>query len=175
MGAGGLAKGKSGQDFRILYAGSGVAVAAGAGDNTAVTGETIDRCPVTRELGAQFDGAELVIVLETTIAIAETLTMAFDLEHAPEHATVPNTAGTFANVETADALASCVITAVAAGTVKSVIRRPIKANDLKRFMRCNVTPNLSAGATDVVRWTAAIHLYEPHNGIPFVQADPTLP
>lgn len=172
-GIGGMAKGKSGQNQKILYCGGGTAVAAGAGDNVAVQGASIDHVPSDLEGGARFDGAELVIVFEAAIGAAEDLAFALDLEHADD--TGSDAPDTFANVATADALATQTVEGNAGGTLKSVIRVPFDCDKLKRWFRVNITPNLSRGATDTVRWDASIVLYQPHNGVPIVQEVPALP
>lgn len=172
-GIGGLARQNAGQNQKVLYCASGNATAAGAGDNAAVTGESIDHVPNTLEGGGRFDGAELVIVFETALTAAEDLTFTLDLEEADDNGS--DAPGAFANVDADYALDPVVIEGNAGGTLKSQVRVPIDVQALKRWIRCNITPNLSAGAADTVRWAAHIVLHEPANGVPIVQAVPALP
>ncbi len=172
-GIGGMASAKALQNTKILYCGGGTAVAAGAGDNTQVVGASVDRCPSDLEGGGQFDGAELVIIFEAALGAAEDLTFTFDLEHADDDGS--DAPGTFANVDADYLPAAVVVEGNAGGTLKSQIRVPIEARALKRWLRCSITPNLSRGATDTVRWDSALVLLNPHNGVPIVQAVPALP
>lgn len=112
--------------------------AAGAGDNTAVTGATIDR------LG--YNSAKLTVAYKTTLGASETLQFAIEYQESADGS----------SWDTAVALQAA--TTAKTGSVTNSVGQVSHDVDLgakKRYIRFNYTPNLSAGATDTAD-TAAV-------------------
>lgn len=110
--------------------------AGGSGDNTAVTGSTIDRMSG----GSLAGSAALAIVGETTLAAAATLSLAWTLQHSADGS----------NWATYASSTNAVISTGATGGSTNLIELeiPVDLNSANRFVRLNFTPDLSAANTD---------------------------
>lgn len=118
------------------------ATAAGSGDNTAAPGVNID----TRTLA---DPASVVFEVwaRATLAAAATLTITGKVEHSVTGS------GDWADLVTASSL--LVLTGGSGGTTeKGVARLGADLRQANRYIRVNVTPDLSAGSTDTATLTA---------------------
>lgn len=111
------------------------ATAAGTGDNTKVNGVTIDR------LG--FGSCQLAATYKTTLGSAETLTLAVEIQESD--------LGDGSDWTTADVIyaATTVETGVQTAKVGEKLT-DIDLSERKRYVRFNITPNLSAAGTDTV-------------------------
>ncbi|MDO1582423.1 hypothetical protein [Rhizobium oryzicola] len=110
--------------------------AGGAGDNTLVTGATIDRMS-----GGSFAGsAVFALVGETTLAAAATLSLAYTIKHSPD-------GSAWATYATG---ANAVISTGATGGSTNLIEQeiPVDLNSAYRFVRLEFIPDLSAANTD---------------------------
>lgn len=117
------------------------ATAGGTGDNTAVTGATIDR--------QGYSSAKVTIGYKTTLGSSATLTFAVEYQDSADGSTW----------NTAVALQSA--TTAATGTVTNSVgqvRFNLDLSDLQRYVRINFTPNLSAANTDTCVASASIAL-----------------
>lgn len=130
-----------GKHIKAKYAASGRALAAGTGDNTEVTGDNIDR--------DGYGSGKLVITAQATLAEAATLSFT-----VKERTGADDTACT--NDAQATLLAKTVEATGGAGgsTEKIVIEIDIDLSAYDRFVGFDITPDLSAGATDVATWAA---------------------
>lgn len=126
-------------------AGPAALLAAGAGDNSAVTGLVIDRLALGMPTSA-----ELCLPFTATLAAAATLSLAVTIQHG-DNAGLSD-AGTF------DSIANGVIATGpgGGGTVAGEIIRAINFKGAKRYVRVNFTPDLSAGGTDIARVGAVL-------------------
>lgn len=120
---------------------NGVSITAGgAGDNAALTGDTIDR------LG--YGSASFVIAYKTTLAASETLSFAAAYQVSTDGS----------NWDSAVTLQS--LTAAKTGAVTNehgVVKFDVNLEGLKRYIRFNFTPDLSRANTDTaVVYGAAI-------------------
>ena len=125
--------------FRAATITAGEALAAGTGDNTKVTGQTIDR------LG--FRSGSVLISMKTVLAEAATLTIAIEIQESDDGSTW----------DTAEVIQAA--TTVETGNTGGSTEYPcLKVDDKfesrKRYIRYNITPNLSASGTDTVHWGA---------------------
>lgn len=114
--------------------------AGGAGDNTQVVGQIIDRQALSLPLSI------LVLILwKTVLAAAATLTLKSVLiEHGDDSALAD--AATYATLETAGGTA--VATSAGGGTVRGESKYSVDLNGAKRYIRIKYTPDLSAANTD---------------------------
>lgn len=125
-------------------AAGGRLVAAGAGDNTKVTGASINRMPA----GAQeYLSGLLVICGTSTVANAQTLKFAVEEEQSDDGSVWTNTT----TIQAATTVVNGVTTAAA-----FVFALAINLAGKKAFVRYNPTPDLSAGATDTAEWGATL-------------------
>ena len=116
-------------------------VAAGSGDNVALTGDTIDR------LG--YGSASFVISYKTTLGASETLSFAAEYQESSDGS----------NWDTATSLQGATVAKTGAVTAgHGVVEFDVNLEGKKRYIRFNFTPNLSAGSTDtaVVYGTAIL-------------------
>jgi hypothetical protein len=121
---------------------NGISITAGGtGDNTALTGATIDR------LG--YGSSCFVIAYKTTLAASETLSFAAEYQVSAD--------GT--NWDTAVALQGATVARTGAVTNgHGVVKFDVNMEGLKRYIRFNFTPDLSRANTDtaVVYGTAIL-------------------
>ena len=126
-------------------AGPAALVAAGAGDNTAVTGLILDRAA----LGWP-QSCVVCLPFTATLAAAATLTVAAVLQHGDNSGL--SDAATLATIAT-----GVQATGGSGGTTE---QRQIEVNvnlaGAKRYLRVNLTPDLSAGSVDIARVGAVI-------------------
>lgn len=108
------------------------ATAAGTGDNTAVTGATIDR--------KGYDSLQLGMAWKTSLTASETLAIAAEIQDSAD--------GSSWNT----AVALYAATTVATGALTNSVgakRTNVDLTGYDRYVRINFTPNLSASGTDV--------------------------
>jgi hypothetical protein len=119
--------------------------AGGAGDNTLVTGVIIDRAAIGWP-----ESAVLAIPFTATLAAAATLTITPVVQE-----------GNAANLSDAASLAAPGAQVVATGpvgggTVTGTYELNLSLRGAGRYVRCNFTPDLSAGATDTAGLSAVL-------------------
>lgn len=121
-----------------------IITAAGTGDATKETGRTIDRM----QSGAMADSLVVVTLFAASLDTAETLTLAHELQESADNSTW----------DTAEVVQAA--TVVATGLDADAEGQSVQVIDLrarKRYIRVNVTPNLSRAGTDIaVMMTAFI-------------------
>ena len=121
-------------------------VAAGAGDNTAITGAIIDRYAIDDPLSVH-----VALQFSATLAAAATLTFKTAVVQDGDDSGLSD-AATFSELETSSG--SVVATGPGGGgTVTGSKEYDVNLEGAKRYIRINYTPDLSAGATD----TAGVH------------------
>lgn len=111
--------------------GLATATAGGTGDNTEITGATIDR------LG--YASCQVVAAAKTTLGASETLKFALTLQESEDGSTWDTAKVVYAT------------TTVKTGAVTNGLCQKTSDIDLsgrKRYIRFNLTPNLSASGTD---------------------------
>lgn len=124
------------------------ATAGGAGDDTEVNTAWVDR--MDDDYGMAMS-AKLVIVYEAALADTETLTFAGNFQDASDAA-----GSDAADYGTAIA-ATTVSSADSAGSTNDgTIEIDVDLSAAKEFVRFQLTPNLSAGATDTLKWSATL-------------------
>lgn len=130
-----------GEWITALFAASGVATAGGTGDATEVDGAYVDR--------QDYLSAKLVIVGQAVLAEAATLSIAANIQDDAD--------GAGAGVDFAPAFANAVVATGGAGgsTEAFKVELDFDLSTAKRYVRAQVTPNLSAANTDTCRWAAA--------------------
>lgn len=120
--------------------GAGIATAAGAGDATKVTGQTIDR--------DNFFSASIMISYKTTLAEDETLSFAIERQESED--------GTTWDTAVAEQSATVAATGATGGSTEyGVVKIDVNLTAQKQYVRYNVTPDLSASGTDTLTWAAA--------------------
>lgn len=119
------------------------AVAAGAGDATEADGNWVDR---NRALSAK-----LVITFKAVLAEDKTLSIAANAQDASD------SSGTGA-ADYGDAVANAVVATGGSGgsTERGVVELDLDLSSADAFIRPQVTPDLSAVATDTVEFNAVI-------------------
>lgn len=121
----------SGAFFTSRVCGLATATAAGTGDNTAVTGATIDR--------QGYGSGKFVVAWKTTLGASETLTIAAEYQDSAD--------GSTWNTATSLQAATTVKTGAATNAVGEE-EFNVDFAGLQRYVRFNFTPNLSAAGTD---------------------------
>jgi hypothetical protein len=119
------------------------ATAAGAGDNSAVTGATID-------LSAQYFPRELLVCFSytTTLAAGKKLFLkSMVVQHDTDSAM--GTAATYATLE--DDTGTAIATHATGGTVTGTKVYEVDLGGAKRYIRVNYTPDLDASGTDTAQ------------------------
>jgi hypothetical protein len=121
---------------------NGISITAGGtGDDTALTGASIDR------LG--YGSTSFVIAYKTTLAASETLSFAAEYQVSSDNS----------NWDTAVTLQAATVARTGAVTNgQGVVKFDVNLEGLKRYIRFNFTPNLSRANTDtaVVYGTAIL-------------------
>lgn len=127
------------------------ATAAGGGDNTEVDCAWVDR--MDEHLGLAMS-AKLVITYEAALADGQSLTFAGNFQDASD------IAGAGAADYSDLILATIVAAANSAGSLEQgTVEIDVDLSGAKQFIRSQLTPNLSAGGTDTLKWTANLVLY----------------
>lgn len=124
------------------------ATAAGTGDATEVDGAWVDRKP--SDVGV-FQSAKLVIPYTASLTADKTLAFGVQFRDATD------SSGTGA-ADYGDAIASTVV-ASATGTNTGTVEVDIDLAAAREFVQAQITPDLSATATDTVEWAAVLVLY----------------
>lgn len=126
------------------------ATAGGAGDNAEVNSNFVDRLG---EEGLAMS-AKITIVWEGQLAQDATLSWAGNVQDASD------LAGTDA-ADVGDAFTATVVaTGDSAGSLEQgTTEIDVDLSGFKQFLRAQLTPNLSAGATDTLKWSAVIEFY----------------
>lgn len=129
-----------GKWIAVAFAASGVATAGGTGDATEVDGAYVDR--------QDYLSAKLVITGQAVLGDADTLTIAANLQDDAD--------GAGAGVDFGDAFTAAVVaTGGTGGSTESFkVEIDVDLSAAKRYVRAQVTPNLSAANTDTCRWSA---------------------
>ena len=114
------------------------ATAGGAGNNATFTGISLDRMGFG--LGALARTALVGVLYEATLASGKTLSLGYDLQHAPDNAT-------WTDFQTATGVV--VATGVSGGTTaKGEFNFQVDLTSAQRYIRFNTIPNLSATGVD---------------------------
>jgi hypothetical protein len=119
--------------------------AGGAGDNTAITGSSIDRA----QFGAPPLCADLLLQFDATLAQAATLTL--------KTVKVQDSAdgSTWADYVTFTDPGVVATGPTGGGNVTGVTRLGVNLSSARRYVRAVFTPDLSAGGTDTAKLLAA--------------------
>jgi hypothetical protein len=141
--------GQFGKFTKLQTCGAARVTAAGAGDNTAVTGATID----TRGYGS----AKFCVAWMTTLASAQTLKIAAEYQESDDNSSWD----TAVALQAATTVKTGAATA-ALGTTEFNVEFGGKANGTasasqtlgRRYIRFNYTPDLSAGSADTADTSA---------------------
>lgn len=131
--------------------GNNTATAGGSGDNTEVNGAYIDR--KLDDVGMAMS-AKLVINFTTALAADETLKFAVQMQDA----TASDGTGV-ADYE--DAVAATVVATGESGgsTETGTVEIDVDLSGANQFVRAQITPDLSRGATDTAAWSATLVLF----------------
>lgn len=127
-------------------------VAAGAGDNTEVTGLAIDRMPPggSGDNGG-FLSAEVAVMAQAVLGAGESLDLQVELEESDDG----STGWTLVEELRAD---TEFLASVGGGTERGTFRANVNLAPRKRYVRVNFTPDLSAGSTDTAVLSAQLVL-----------------
>jgi len=121
--------------------------AAGTGDNTKVTGETIDR---KGSSGSLPDSGVLAIGWQTALTNTKTLSFAVELQESSD-------GSSWDTAEVVQAL-TVVKTATSSTTYHGVTEYTIGLSSRKRYIRFNITPDLNASGTDTAVYAAVFSM-----------------
>lgn len=133
-------------DFvKAMRAGPNIAATAGgAGDNTAATGVIIDRAAIGMP-----QSAVLAIPFTATLAGGATLSVTYTVQEGDQ-----------ADLSDADTLKTETLTAATGGaggsTETGCIEVPLKTEAGGRYVRVNITPDLSAATTDTAALSSTL-------------------
>jgi len=116
-----------------------VIVAASTGDNVKVTGESID-------LLDKGDSALLVVTGMATLTAAKLATIAAELQESSDNS----------SWDTAEVVYAAATVASGTGENHFVKATSIALKARKRYIRFNLTPNLTHTSTDVMTYSAAL-------------------
>lgn len=132
-----------GDEITVRRASANVAAtAAGAGDNTLVTGVIIDRAAIGWP-----ESVVIAVPFTATLAASQTLSIGLALQH-----------GETSNLADAAAFLTVAPTVVATGvgTVTGTFEQNLRLTGARRYVRLNFTPDLSAGATDTAALSSVL-------------------
>lgn len=134
--------------------GNNAVTAAGAGDATEVNGAWQSR-KGTKGIAMS---AKLVISYTTTLAQGATLSFAGNFQDA-------DTVGGSGAADFGDAVAEKIVATGGTGgsTVTGTVEIDINLSPAREFVRAQMTPNLSAGATDTAAWHMDYVFFGDHN------------
>lgn len=127
-----------------------VLTAAGAGDNTAITGNTINR-----DTFGMPQSALLVVSAYLNLADTKGLELALEIQESSDGSTWDTAEALLANTE--------VKTASGAFTDGVVYTIPVYLGDRKQYIRFNCTPDLTNTSTDVATVHGTVILAGSHN------------
>lgn len=117
--------------------GAGTATAGGTGDATKVTGQTIDR--------DNFFSASIMIAYKAVLAEDETISFAVERQESDD--------GTTWDTAVDEQTATVAATGATGGSTEyGTVKIDVNLTAQKRYVRYNVTPNLSASGTDTLVW-----------------------
>lgn len=146
-----------GFNARSAFADLATAVAAGSGDNTESDGVWVDREDASSGIAMS---AKLVIAYEAVLAENETLSLTVNIQDDDDSAG----GGTPADFGTA-----YVKTVVATGgsggsTERGTLELDFDLGSARQYLRSQITPDLSRGATDTANVSAAWVFFGAKNG-----------
>jgi hypothetical protein len=127
--------------------------AAGTGDNSKVTGTTIDRKGT--DVGSMAQSCELAIAWKTALTDTKTLSLAVEYQTSAD-----NSSWDTAVVMQA---ATVVKTATATTNYVGIEKFTLDLTSLKRYVRFSVTPDLSHTGTDTALFVAVANLVFPNS------------
>lgn len=120
-----------GAAIKSVACGGSMATAAGTGDNTAVTGVSIDR--------AGYESAKVTVGYLTTLTADKTLSLAIAYQTSSDNS----------NWDTAVSLQDATVAKTGAATAAvGQVSHSLDLRTLKRYIRFNYTPDLSHSGTD---------------------------
>lgn len=125
------------------------ATAGGAGDNSAVTGESIDR--------QGFGSGTLAVAYKAVLSQAATLSLTVTRQDSDDGTT-------WNDAETLHAAAVVATGETGGSTEQSVLKVKDSYEVKARYVRYVITPNLSAANTDTASVSAVLVLGGPYNG-----------
>lgn len=126
------------------------ATAASTGDNTKVTGDSI--------IKTGYDACLLAIVGTLTVADTETLSYAVEIQDSAD--------GSTWNTATSLKSATVVHTSDGGDTDQSfTVPLEVDVSDYDKYIRFNITPDLSASSTDTCNWNAVAVLANSGDGV----------
>jgi len=127
----------------------GTAVAAGAGDNTALVGQVVDRLAFGDGAGAPLSAVG-VAIFKTTLADGKTLSLTWKIEHG-------NDVGLSDTADLQTKAKAVVSTGGAGGSTNyGAETLDIDLSGCKRYIRITVTPDLDAANTDTASLSTAL-------------------
>jgi len=132
-----------GAQIKGVAVGAGTATAASTGDATKVTGQTIDR--------KDFLSGVLMIAFKAALTEDKTISFAVEIEESADGS----------NFDTAVALQTATVAATggsSGSTEYGVVEIDENLKGRKRYVRYNITPDLSHSGTDTLTWAAALVL-----------------
>jgi len=129
-----------GSYVKAAVVGAGQATAGGSGDDTKVTGQTINR--------QGYLSGVLVIAFKATLAESKTVSFAVEVQESADGS----------SWDTAEVLQEATVAATG-GAGGSTVYDTVEINEnlkgRKKYVRYNITPDLSATDTDTLEWGAA--------------------
>lgn len=129
-----------GRTLEVFNCGASHATAAGTGDNTAVTGATINRMVAGTE-GDQLNSGKLILSYKTTLTDTKTLSYAIAYQESADGS----------SWDTAVALQASTVALTGASSTDALgtVEYNVNLHDKKQYIRFNFTPDLSHSGTDV--------------------------
>ena len=120
-------------------------IAAGTGDNTAVTGATINRV----DGNSLAHSAKVSLIGLAALANTETLSVAIEEQQSADGS----------SWDTATVVEATTVVATGTGSNENFVREfDVDLEGKKQYVRYNFTPNLSAGATDTAIVASCVSL-----------------
>lgn len=114
---------------------AGPLVAGGGADGVEINGDSVNR--------DRYNSALLLVAVKGAITAAQTLTVAVQLQHADDNGA--GAAGAYADLSASYAVTSVVVDNT---TTEALMAVSIDLSEAKEWIRCQITPTFSAGATD---------------------------
>jgi len=114
--------------------------AAGSGDATTVTGQTIDRMKIGSGVGSMPLSALVAVLFSATLASGQTLSVTFDVQDSPDGTNFSDYATTSAVVAATGPSGG--------GTVRGENVLQVSLTSARRYVRLLFVPDLSATGTD---------------------------
>lgn len=149
----------TGKSLKAFYCGAGRLVAAGTGDNTAITGATINRKTAG---GIGFDSGKLVIAYHAVLTDTKTLSLAVEYQESADGSSWDTAVSMLA--------ATVVVTSAGGGAATGLYTFNLDLSPRKQYVRYNFTPDLSHSGTDVAE-VAAVFITGGSDVVPMVTAD----